>query len=574
MSLSSLLLGQTKTLIDKELDSLFQNPVVKPAIPGPSKSTPTPVKKRKLDDVKEELDSSVKRVKSSIKTSDSNTNDVEKPKPEAKVVKIQKPKKAGKGKAKEIEPDATDSEDDEKLEAAYLKGQAASKTGDKEVVSEEEDEEDVDPSTLVHESIKKSNKKSRAPKVKYAPSEETPELRDQRTVFVGNLPLDVASKKPLSKQLQRHILSFLPTAKIESIRFRSIPFQAPTTKLPTSDDESNISKPKSAAKKETRQHIKDRTSTWRSTLDEKDEDGLQKDEKRFLNPSQKKKIAFINHEFHSTADSVNAYIVFAHPPNLEGRPANLPPPPPTMDPYEAARLAAKKCNNTLFMKRMLRVDLVGENAHGKADNEAVKAPANLGTDPRLSVFVGNLDFASKEEDLRVFFEGVVSTERGPPPPLQEQDGEDTASKKPATWVTGVRIVRDKDSQLGKGFAYVQFADRECVDEILALEETKLKFAKRKLRVQRCKIGGKQAPQSKAFSTATAIEIPKGDPRLGERLHGLPKEERKQLKSSDADRVARRLAKKKARNAMKPSVGKMAKRKGGKDRKDRKRVRSS
>ena len=30
------------------------------------------------------------------------------------------------------------------------------------------------------------------------------------------------------------------------------------------------------------------------------------------------------------------------------------------------------------------------------------------------------------------------------------------SDKKSTWVTRVRIVRDRDTQLGKGFAYVQF----------------------------------------------------------------------------------------------------------------------
>lgn len=114
-------------------------------------------------------------------------------------MKVQKPQKSGKGKAKEIEADSEDDEDDEKLEAAYLKSQAsatAAKPDDKKADSEDEgDEDEVDPSTLVHESVKKSSKKSRGPKVKYVPSEETPELRDQRTVFVGNLPIDVASKK-------------------------------------------------------------------------------------------------------------------------------------------------------------------------------------------------------------------------------------------------------------------------------------------------------------------------------------------------------------------------------------------
>lgn len=258
----------------------------------------------------------------------------------------------------------------------------------------------------------------------------------------------------------------MPTAKIESIRFRSIAFQTPTAKLPTSDDEGDkpTARPaKEAPKKELRAHEKERASIWRSKLDEKDEETMKKDEKRFLNPAQKKRIAFINQEFHSTADTVNAYIVFAHAPNAEGRPANLPPLPPTMDPYEAAKLAVEKCDGSVFMERMLRVDLVGKKAtlvDGTVDSS--KQPANLGTDPRLSVFVGNLDFGSKEEDLRVFFEGVISAERGPP--LAREDEMDTEEnevsvKKPAIWVTRVRIVRDKDTQLGKGFAYIQFAVR-------------------------------------------------------------------------------------------------------------------
>ena len=130
-----------------------------------------------------------------------------------------------------------------------------------------------------------------------------------------------------------------------------------------------------------------------------------------------------------------------------------------MDPYQAALAAAETCDGTLFMEHMLRVDLVGK---GKAErssealNGAVKSSV-LETDPRLSVFVGNLDFASKEEDLRIFFEGVISTEKGPPPVSHEEGTENNELNKPSTWVTRVRIVREKDTQLGKGFAYVQFS---------------------------------------------------------------------------------------------------------------------
>jgi nucleolar protein 12 len=107
-----------------------------------------------------------------------------------------------------------------------------------------------------------------------------------------------------------------------------------------------------------------------------------------------------------------------------------------------------------------------------------------------------------------------------------------------------------------------------VDEILGLEEARLKFAKRKLRVQRCKV--LPAPSSKttptrlsmsgstrnapkpprpSSSSTTIPQVPKGDPTLGDRLARLPKDERKEVKASDAGRVARRLAKKKARIAL-------------------------
>ncbi|KAF8886203.1 hypothetical protein BD779DRAFT_1531477 [Infundibulicybe gibba] len=433
---------------------------------------------------------------------------------------------------------------------------------------------DNDGPTLpyVHESVQKKRRKSSQPKSKYVPADETSDLRDQRTIFIGNLSVEVARKRPLLKQLQRHILSLVPTAKIESTRFRSIPFQAPTSKLPASDDEDATAnaKSKSTAPKQSRAHDQERVSSWRNrqpTDAAADEDAGASDAKKFLNPNQKKKIAFINHEFHSTADSVNAYVVFAHPvPDAvtETRPSNIPPPPPTLDPYAAAKIAVEKCNGTMFMERIMRVDAVGKKHSGLSLTPPKgNATATIDGDPKLSIFVGNLDFASKEEDLRVFFEGIVSAERGPPSPGEESNEDESTSgpEKPKTWVTRVRIVRDKETQLGKGFGYIQFADRECVDEILAIEEAKLKFAKRKLRVQRCKTlpGASSTATQKPLATSTSatksrplptpIVIPKGDPNLGAKLAHLPKEERKQVKSADADRVARRLAKKKARGAL-------------------------
>jgi nucleolar protein 12 len=237
-----------------------------------------------------------------------------------------------------------------------------------------------------------------------------------------------------------------------------VPFKTPTSKLPTLDDEkSSIAQTKikikadSSTVKQPRPHGVDRASSWRErqAADEGNDyggDGTS-DGKKFLDTKQKKKIAFINHEFHSSADTMNAYIVFAHSPPLHLQRPDLSHGPAVMDPYEAARLAVEKCDGTMFMDRFIRVDLAVKTATSGAAE-------GLG-DPKLSVFVGNLDFASKEEDVRVFFEGVVSAERGPPPTVHKaQSSADI--EKPVNWVTRVRIVRDKDTQLGKGFAYVQF----------------------------------------------------------------------------------------------------------------------
>ncbi|KAG6892184.1 hypothetical protein C0993_004597, partial [Termitomyces sp. T159_Od127] len=103
--------------------------------------------------------------------------------------------------------------------------------------SDDSDDEEAEK-PIEHETVTKAKKAARsAPKVKYVPADETPEIRDQRTIFVGNVSVEVAQKKSLLKQLHRHILSQIPTAKIESTRFRSVPFQAPTSTLPGDDDD-------------------------------------------------------------------------------------------------------------------------------------------------------------------------------------------------------------------------------------------------------------------------------------------------------------------------------------------------
>ncbi|KXN80838.1 Nucleolar protein 12 [Leucoagaricus sp. SymC.cos] len=451
--------------------------------------------------------------------------------------------------------------------------------GGDDVEEEDQDQDDNEAEDLVHESLKgkkaKSRSKSRTKKQKYVPPDETPAQRDQRTVFIGNLALEVAQSRPLQKQLQRHMLSLIPTAKVESIRFRSVPFNSPSSTPSTTTI--NSSTPSQHKTPSQRSHDRTRASTWRSSTNPNDDSTPTPtpDPKTYLTPNQKRKMLFLTHQFHSSGTTVHAYIVFAHPApastSSTPRPANLPPLPEIMDPYEAAKVAVERADGSEFEGRAIRVDFVGSGGAStkrKAKGEGVKAFKDA--DPKLTLFVGNLDLGAQEEDLQVFFEGLVKTERGEPPSTDTDENAEGRNKRPKAWVTRIRIIRDKDTLLGKGFGYVQFVDRECVDEILALEPTQLKFAKRKLRVQRCKtLPGVKLPSALKSSLSTtsassksassssnsklkstpsssssttklrvpqtqAITIPKGDPTLGQKLTTLSKQERKAFKAADPD----------------------------------------
>ena len=201
----------------------------------------------------------------------------------------------------------------------------------------------------------------------------------------------------------------MPTAKIESTRFRSVAFQKPTTQLPSDDPSSS----KSAGKqkeKEGRQHDRDRAASWRASKSKDDEEAAVP-QKTFLTPKEKKRIAFIKQEIHSGVDSVNAYVVFAHPVPAENRPKNLPPPPPVMNPYEAVKAVIQAADGSEFLGRTIRLDFVTKGK-GKAVDAA---DLEMTGDPKATVFVGNLDFACKDEDVRAFFEGLMVAERGAPP---------------------------------------------------------------------------------------------------------------------------------------------------------------
>ena len=135
-------------------------------------------------------------------------------------------------------------------------------------------------------------------------------------------------------------------------------------------------------------------------------------------PKHSRKRAVVKGEFHAERNSMNAYVVFGNA-------------------IEAEK--ALKAKGSLFKDMHLRVDM------------AVKKDVNN----RFSVFVGNLPFSIKEEELRQHF---------------TQCGD----------VDDVRIIRDKQTGIGKGFSYVAFKKKECVGFALKLQNSELNG--RKIRV--------------------------------------------------------------------------------------------
>lgn len=147
-----------------------------------------------------------------------------------------------------------------------------------------------------------------------------------------------------------------------------------------------------------------------------------------------RKVAFAKKSLHSTRDTINAYVVFAE--------------------KEPSLKAASRLNATVFDHHHIRVDHV---AH--------PAPK----DNKKTVFVGNLDFEEQEERLWRYFNSKTDND-----------------------VEAVRIVRDAKTNLGKGFALIQFKDTLSVDKALLLHEKPMeiegddKKKGRKLRILRAK----------------------------------------------------------------------------------------
>ncbi|XP_040455303.1 RNA-binding protein 34 [Falco naumanni] len=146
-----------------------------------------------------------------------------------------------------------------------------------------------------------------------------------------------------------------------------------------------------------------------------------------------KKLAAIKHKVHPNAKFINAYVVFKE---------------------ECDAVKALKANGTEIASGFhIRVDIASKSSSH---------------DNKRSVFLGNLSYDISDDAVREHFSvcgGVVA----------------------------VRIVRDRNTGLGKGFGYVLFENTDAVHLALKLNETVLMG--RRIRVKRCGEKWKAPPKS-------------------------------------------------------------------------------
>ena len=159
---------------------------------------------------------------------------------------------------------------------------------------------------------------------------------------------------------------------------------------------------------------------------------------------------------------------------------------------QAARKAPAALNGTVVLDRHLRVDSI---AH----------PAEI--DHKRCVFVGNLDFVDQEgttEDesgKKKKVRAPADIEEGLWRTFNANTGGSKDKKSTKKSVEFVRVIRDRSTRVGKGFAYVQFYDGNGVEEALLLNEKKFPpLLPRKIRVTRARKMVKKREESSSKDT--------------------------------------------------------------------------
>lgn len=137
----------------------------------------------------------------------------------------------------------------------------------------------------------------------------------------------------------------------------------------------------------------------------------------------------------------------------------------------AAERVAEKLNGTVVLDRHLRVDYLAKQSE---------------VDHRRCVFVGNLSFVNEETPEEKA--GDDSKKRRPTAkePADAEEGLWRTFSKVGE-IESVRVVRDQETRVGKGIAYVQFRSENTVEAALLMNDKKFPpMLPRKLRVMRAR----------------------------------------------------------------------------------------
>jgi len=188
-----------------------------------------------------------------------------------------------------------------------------------------------------------------------------------------------------------------------------------------------------------------------------------------LTEAQKRRVAFIKGELNEGKKACNAYLV------LEPLPADA-----TMSMREVIDALVSNANGTTFEGFTIRADVVRPKSKAAIVATLPSTTSTSGSngitppsytvppsEARRTIFMGSLDFAESEENVRSETEKVLVRERG-------------VSKDGKPYVEGVRLIRDPTTGLGKGFGYVLLRVRPS-PILLVLELDMLMGAENRIR---------------------------------------------------------------------------------------------
>ncbi|KAK9716190.1 hypothetical protein RND81_06G217000 [Saponaria officinalis] len=164
-----------------------------------------------------------------------------------------------------------------------------------------------------------------------------------------------------------------------------------------------------------------------------------------LDSKKPKKVQIYGGKLNEQADSVHAYIVFKS---------------------EQAAEASLAHNMSVVGGNHIRVDRACP-PRKKLKGESASTPLYSS---KRTVFVGNLPFDVKDEELYQLFCGIKELESN---------------------VEAVRVIRDRHTSLGKGIAYVLFKTREAAN--LICKKRKVMLRDRELRISHAKSETKSTP---------------------------------------------------------------------------------